>query len=101
MPECCSIKAPGTIRACLDDLTEVAGPVFFVLDEMGKAFQNDDDSFDDIQQRDLFISFCNEILYSWFCMKNTFFVVVGRASFLNYVEDTFYNPCEFERLNIH
>ncbi|KAJ3227396.1 hypothetical protein HDU81_006741 [Chytriomyces hyalinus] len=37
-------KPPKTVNAFLDDLTEVAGPFFIVLDEIGKAFRSGDDS---------------------------------------------------------
>ncbi|KAI8819272.1 hypothetical protein BJ741DRAFT_585176 [Chytriomyces cf. hyalinus JEL632] len=98
-------KPPKTVNAFLDDLTEVAGPVFIVLDEIGKAFQAN--ALDDFQQRDQFYSFCQIILDKWLPLKNVFFVVLGRASFLNYVALRPTNACitpspyVFERLNIH
>ncbi|KAJ3229604.1 hypothetical protein HDU81_005237, partial [Chytriomyces hyalinus] len=89
-------------------LTKVAGPVFIVLDEIGKAFQSGDDSLDDFQQRDLFLSFCERILDKWLSLKKVFFIVLGRASYLNYVglrplniQNVKVSRYEFERLNIH
>ncbi|KAI8821904.1 hypothetical protein BJ741DRAFT_636976 [Chytriomyces cf. hyalinus JEL632] len=96
---------PKIVHEFLKNLTEVAGPVFIVLDEIGKAFQNEDNSFDDSQQRDKFISFCDRILDSWFSLKKVFFVVVGHASFLDNVgrgpTNMFHKRYEFKRLNIH
>ncbi|KAI8841086.1 hypothetical protein BJ741DRAFT_646702 [Chytriomyces cf. hyalinus JEL632] len=98
-------KPPKTVNALLDDLTEVAGPVFIVLDEIGKAFQAN--ALYDFEQRDQFYSFCQIILDKWLPLKNVFFVVLGRASFLNYVALRPTNahitpsPYVFERLNIH
>ncbi|KAI8826504.1 hypothetical protein BJ741DRAFT_714474 [Chytriomyces cf. hyalinus JEL632] len=100
-------KPPKTVNAFLDNLTKVAGPVFIVLDEIGKAFRSEDDSLDDFAQRDQFYSFCRRILDKWLRLKNVFFVVLGRASFLNYVALRPTNapitpsPYVFERLNIH
>ncbi|KAJ3191534.1 hypothetical protein HDU82_003560, partial [Entophlyctis luteolus] len=75
--------------ALLEDSFEavmsVAGPVFIVLDEIGKAFEREIDPLDDFQQRDQFLSFCDNILDKWLSLKNVFFVVLGRASFLNHV----------------
>ncbi|KAJ3342971.1 hypothetical protein HDU83_005867 [Entophlyctis luteolus] len=76
---------PKTVNAFLKYLTKVAGPVFIVLDEIGKAFEREIDPLDDFQQRDQFLSFCENILDKWLSLKNVFFVVLGRASFLNYV----------------
>ncbi|KAJ3376747.1 hypothetical protein HDU80_003788, partial [Chytriomyces hyalinus] len=98
-------KPPKTVNAFLEDLTKVAGPVFIVLDEIGKAFQSN--SLNDFQQRDLFLSFCEKILDSWLSLKKVFFIVLGRGSYLNYVPqrplDIHLKPIRyvFERLNIH
>ncbi|KAI8822342.1 hypothetical protein BJ741DRAFT_715371 [Chytriomyces cf. hyalinus JEL632] len=100
-------KPPKTVAAFLNGLTKVAGPVFIVLDEIGKAFRSEDDSLDDFAQRDQFYSFCRRILDKWLPLMNVFFVVLGRASFLNYVAlrptNAFITPSPyvFERLNIH
>ncbi|KAJ3230174.1 hypothetical protein HDU78_008577 [Chytriomyces hyalinus] len=98
---------PKTARKFLKDLTKVAGPVFIVLDEIGNAFTRPEDPLDDFQKRDQFLSFCQSILGMWLPMENVFFVVLGRASFLNYVglrptnANLTHSPYVFERLNIH
>ncbi|KAI8837504.1 hypothetical protein BJ741DRAFT_577501 [Chytriomyces cf. hyalinus JEL632] len=90
---------PSRVSDFLDDLTEVAGPVFIVLDKIEKAFHRDINSLDDFQQREQFLFFCNGILDSWFTMKNVVFVVVGHASYLNYVGPRPWCSYKFERLN--
>ncbi|KAI9329884.1 hypothetical protein BDR26DRAFT_1011589 [Obelidium mucronatum] len=99
---------PKSARNLLKDLTDVCGPVFIVLDEIGKAFHQQIDPLDDMKQREMFLSFCEHILDSWLSLKNVFFVVLGRASFLNHVGlrplDTQHHKVSrfiFERLNIH
>ncbi|KAJ3209671.1 hypothetical protein HDU82_000356 [Entophlyctis luteolus] len=99
---------PRTVNAFLEDLTEICGPVFIVLDEIGKAFERELEPLDDFQQRDQFLSFCEIILDKWLALDNVFFVVLGRASFLNYVglrplnvQNVKTSRYVFERLNIH
>ncbi|KAJ3235743.1 hypothetical protein HDU77_000208 [Chytriomyces hyalinus] len=98
---------PKTVHKFLKDLTKVAGPVFIVLDEIGKAFARTNDPLDDFQQRDQFLLFCQCILDKWLPLQNVFFVLHGRASFLSYAALRLTNACltpsphTFERLNIH
>ncbi|KAI9330839.1 hypothetical protein BDR26DRAFT_899605 [Obelidium mucronatum] len=96
-------KPPKTARDFLKDLTDVCGPVFIVLDEIGKAFLSKE--LNDFQQRDEFLRFSEDILDAWLPLKNVFFVVLGRSSYLNYLGvrplGIAFNRLNFERLNIH
>jgi hypothetical protein len=79
--------------------------VFIAVDEIGRAF--DDDRKDDVAQRELFLKFCASVIQSWLEVPNVFLLLLGRASFLNYVgarADGFSpqtaSPCDFVRLAI-
>ncbi len=64
-------------------ITEV-GPVFISLDEIGAAFQIEDE-MSDIEQRDLFLKSCDDLLWRWLEVHKLLFLVLGRAPFLNHV----------------
>ncbi|KAI9328969.1 hypothetical protein BDR26DRAFT_873368 [Obelidium mucronatum] len=96
---------PKTARDLLKDLTDDCGPVFIVLDEIGKAFVSD--KLNDFQQRKEFYQFSRWILDGWLSLKNVFFVVLGHASFINSVghsptdiDNMGYCSLVFERLNM-
>ncbi|KAI9329887.1 hypothetical protein BDR26DRAFT_872076 [Obelidium mucronatum] len=96
---------PKTARDLLKDLTDVCGPVFIVLDEIGKAFVSK--KLNDFQQRNEFYQFSRWILDGWLSLKNVFFVVLGHASFINSVghsptdiDNMGYCSLAFERLNM-
>jgi hypothetical protein len=103
-PRCLYKHYPRT-RSFLAELTQEAGPVFIAVDEIGRAF--DGDSKDDVAQRELFLKFCASVIQSWLEVPNVFLLLLGRASFLNYVgarPDGFSpqtaSPCDFVRLAI-
>ena len=89
----------------LKSFTESVGPVFIVLDEIGAAFQ--DDKMTDIESRDKFMQFTGNIVGKWLSLKNVFFVLLGRGSFLSYVNrrptaiTVTPSTYSFTRLNIH
>ncbi|KAI8828797.1 hypothetical protein BJ741DRAFT_713340 [Chytriomyces cf. hyalinus JEL632] len=60
------------------DLTDAAGPVFIVLDEIGGALQGNE-----LEKRDQFMAFCHEIIGSWFDLQELLFVVLESDAFLN------------------
>ncbi|KAI9329989.1 hypothetical protein BDR26DRAFT_871926 [Obelidium mucronatum] len=92
---------PKSVKEFLEDLTEVAGPVFIVLDSIGKALVSPINPLDDFQQRDKFMIFCESVLDSWLTIPKVFFVVLGRARFLNHVVcEDFNRSYEFERLHM-
>ncbi|KAI8891499.1 hypothetical protein BC833DRAFT_626813, partial [Globomyces pollinis-pini] len=102
---CVLQSAPPTVDRFLINLTKEVGPVFIVLDEIGDAFQNGE--LNDIQQREKFIRFCNFIVGKWLSVPAVFFVILGRGSFLGYVDLRPVNlqltssNFKFKRLNIH
>ncbi|KAH9152740.1 hypothetical protein LEN26_003653, partial [Aphanomyces euteiches] len=98
-------KPPKSTLFFLDDLTNVVGPLFIVLDEIGAAFF--DDELTDFEQRERFLSFCNDVVGKWLTLPKVFFLLVGRGSFLSYVgrrpqdvaiQRSFFN---FERLKLN
>ncbi|KAI9329881.1 hypothetical protein BDR26DRAFT_872063 [Obelidium mucronatum] len=96
---------PKTADNFLEDLTDVCGPVFIVLDEIGKAFVSK--KLNDFQQRKEFYRFSRWILDGWLSLKNVFFVVLGHASFINSVghsptdiDNMGYCSLAFKRLNM-
>jgi hypothetical protein len=101
----CLYKYYPTTRLFLAELTREAGPVFIAVDEIGRAF--DDGTKDDVAQQELFLRFCALVLQSWLELPNVFFLVLGQASFLNYIgarRDVFKpqtaSPYDFVRLAI-
>ena len=86
-------------------MTASIGPVFIVLDEIGAAF--DQQGLDDFSRRELFLTFCDQILATWFSLDRIFFLICGRASFLSYVgvrpTGARIKPIEFDfkRLTLH
>ncbi|KAL3666180.1 hypothetical protein V7S43_008967 [Phytophthora oleae] len=90
----------------LTDLTEEVGPLFIVIDEIGLAFNHN--KLDDFARREQFIQFC-EVLQPLFENQKLFFLIAGRASFLNYVARrplgtgsiTTFSPFDFKRLDLH
>ncbi|KAI8828327.1 hypothetical protein BJ741DRAFT_713646 [Chytriomyces cf. hyalinus JEL632] len=88
-----------TVEDFLEDLTQVAGPVHIVLDGIENAFKGND-----LKVRHQFLLFCRKILSHWFALPNVFFIVLGRASFINNVGRKPVAPMggssfSFERLN--
>ncbi|KAJ3232341.1 hypothetical protein HDU78_007195 [Chytriomyces hyalinus] len=69
-----------TVEDFLEDLTQVAGPVFIVLGGIENAFKGND-----LKVRHQFLLFCRKILSHWFALPSVFFVVLGRACFINNV----------------
>jgi hypothetical protein len=96
---------PNTTDSFLELFTEEFGPLFIVLDEIGAAFE--DDQLSDIQSREKFFSFCRNVLGKWLSLKNVFFLLLGRGSFLSYVGlrpvdvNLMKSRYVFQRLNIH
>ena len=98
----CLYKTYKRTRDFWVELIAEAGPVFVALDEIGAAF--DIDNKDVIQRRDLFLQFCG-VLQQWLLVPGLFFVVLGRASFLNYVccrsnNVHLLSRCVFKRLSL-
>ncbi|KAJ3241517.1 hypothetical protein HDU77_010963 [Chytriomyces hyalinus] len=69
-----------TVERFFKDLTEVAGPVFIVLEGIENGFKGDD-----IKTRDRFLLFCRNILGNWLELPKVFFVVLGHASIIKYI----------------
>ncbi|KAI8831462.1 hypothetical protein BJ741DRAFT_580685 [Chytriomyces cf. hyalinus JEL632] len=69
-----------TVEDFLEDLTQVAGSVYIVLDGIESAFVGND-----LKVRHQFLLFCKKILSHWFALPNVFFVVLGRTSVINNV----------------
>ena len=74
---------PNKTSSFLGSLVKEMGPVFIVLDKIGKAFE--DPKLDDIQRRERFMLFCTEVIQDWMLMKDVFILIAGRGSFLSYV----------------
>ncbi|KAF0737478.1 hypothetical protein Ae201684P_006338 [Aphanomyces euteiches] len=82
-PDILSNPKTKTADRFLENFTNVCGPVFIVLDEIGAAFSADD--LNDLEQRKTFLSFCSNVVGKWLWLPKVFFVLVGRGSFLTYV----------------
>ncbi|KAL3660581.1 hypothetical protein V7S43_014336 [Phytophthora oleae] len=90
----------------LRDLTEEVGPLFIVIDEIGLAFGHN--KLDDFVRSEQFIKFC-KVLQPLFEIRKLFFLIAGRASFLNHVARrplgtgsiTTNSPFLFKRLDLH
>ncbi|KAL3660676.1 hypothetical protein V7S43_014431 [Phytophthora oleae] len=99
-------KPEETYAILLTNLTEEVGPLFIVIDEIGLAFSHN--KLDDFARREQFIQFC-EVLQPLFDNEKLFFLIAGRASFLNHVARrplgtgsiTTSSPFEFKRLDLH
>lgn len=74
-------KIPTTTSSFLTRLVHEVGPLFIALDEIGRAFEGD--RLNDTERRNWFFRFCSHILGSWHCIKGVYFLLLGRASFLN------------------
>ena len=88
----------------LETFTKDYGPLFIVLDEIGAAF--DDENLSDIAKREKFLSFCHKVIGKWLSLKDVFFVVLGRGSFLSFVGHRHTNfhdfrPPHFQRIGLH
>ncbi|KAG7385394.1 hypothetical protein PHYPSEUDO_001523 [Phytophthora pseudosyringae] len=68
----------------LENLTNEAGPLFIAIDVIGEAF-NHIKLKDDIVRRERFMTFCEQVLSLLFTNEKLFFLIAGRASFMNYV----------------
>ncbi len=86
-------------------LTDEVGPLFIVLDEIGAAFESK--VLKDLESRQHFMDFCLDIIGKWLSMRNVFFVLLGRGSFLSYVGQrpnavkVPRSSFQFSRLSIH
>ncbi|KAJ3222324.1 hypothetical protein HDU78_011801 [Chytriomyces hyalinus] len=69
-----------TVERFFKDLTDVAGPVFIVLEGIENGFKGND-----VKTRDEFLLFCKNILGIWLDIPNVFFVVLGHASIVKYL----------------
>ncbi|EGZ15640.1 hypothetical protein PHYSODRAFT_302097 [Phytophthora sojae] len=85
-------RALGSIEANPDHvdilmkLAIEAGPLFIVIDDIASAF--DVPTLDVPAKEDRFLEFCQVVLRPLFCVKHLFFLVVGRAPFLNYLSSS-------------
>ena len=96
----CIRQVYSTSEAMLRKLKTEVGPLFVVLDEMGRAFELAEDS-SVLLARKRFFAFCDNILSRWFRLKDVFFLVVGRGAFFSYVVQRPENPASpfyFKRL---
>ncbi|KAG1697299.1 hypothetical protein DVH05_016583 [Phytophthora capsici] len=90
----------------LTKLTEEVGPLCIVIDEIGLTFHHN--KLDDAARRERFFEFCT-MLQPLFHNRKLFFLIAGRASFLNHVarrplgNDSLANSSAFkyERLHLH
>lgn len=100
-------KPPERTDDFLVELTALCGPVFIVLDEIGRAFDDDENKLSDLEKRKLFFDFCESVVGNWLSIEKVFFVLVGRGSFLSYVGDrptkvvAQPSPFIFRRLSLH
>ncbi|KAL3660540.1 hypothetical protein V7S43_014296 [Phytophthora oleae] len=99
-------KPEETYAILLTNLTEEVEPLFIVIDEIGLAFNHN--KLDGFARSEQFIKFC-KVLQPLFENQKLFFLVAGRASFLNHVARrplgtgsiTTSSPFLFERLDLH
>ncbi|RAW31344.1 hypothetical protein PC110_g12302 [Phytophthora cactorum] len=63
-------------------LTNDVGPLFVVIDDIGVPFSHT--KLDDKEKRDQLMMFCETVLFPLLPVRNLFFLVVGRNSFLSY-----------------
>ena len=106
-PKCLDISYRRTADF-LRDLTAVVGPIFIILDEIGRAFAINGLNLK--QQQEWFLKFCELVLGGWMELTSVFFLLLGRGAFLNnvgrrpgYQDDgpqLFDSPFVFERLGI-
>ncbi|KAK1933582.1 hypothetical protein P3T76_011796 [Phytophthora citrophthora] len=109
-PEALSEGSVGKMQSSgevLEILTAEVGPLFIVLDVIGRGFE--DENIDKFGQRELFMRFCRVVLMKWLPIPKVFFLLAGRASFLSYVglrpgpglEAIQASPFKFFRLSLH
>ena len=104
-PPACLYESYESTRDFLSVLISEVGPVFVALDEIGRAFDFGDKT--DMERRNLFPQFCLLVLQGWFSIPGLFFLVLGRASFMNLVgcrpgniQISTASPCTFRRLSL-
>ncbi|GMF39973.1 unnamed protein product [Phytophthora fragariaefolia] len=90
----------------LSDLTAEVGPLFIVFDDIGASFDHAKLT-DDIKRGERFMTFCDQVLHPLLSIEKIFFLIAGRASFLNYVGFRLTNrnmvstPFVFPRLSLY
>ena len=67
----------------LTQLIEEVGPIFVALDEIGEAFKCDGRGV--LEEREMFLKFCENILQAWLTIPGLFILVIGMGAFLKYV----------------
>ena len=95
----------------LTQLIEEVGPIFVALDEIGEAFKCDGRGV--LEEREMFLKFCENVLQAWLSIPGLFILVIGRGAFLNYVgarptsmgsivhgKSLQSSPCLFQRLSL-
>ena len=82
LPPACLYRSYERTSDFLSELISEIGPVFVGLDEIGRAFDIGDKT--DMERRNLFFRFCTVVLQRWFVIPELFFLVLGRASFMNF-----------------
>ncbi|EGZ25877.1 hypothetical protein PHYSODRAFT_312145 [Phytophthora sojae] len=80
-----SVDARTFVHCLLRDL----GPVFIVLDEIGRGFwsvgTDGTDTKVEEASRNLFLDFCSSVLSTWMSTRHVYFLLVGYAPFLRNV----------------
>ncbi|EGZ25915.1 hypothetical protein PHYSODRAFT_481682, partial [Phytophthora sojae] len=80
-----SVDARTFVHCLVRDL----GPVFIVLDEIGRGFENIRSGCADMAEeeasRNLFLDFCSSVLSTWMSTRHVYFLLVGYAPFLRNV----------------
>ncbi|KAG3173562.1 hypothetical protein PI126_g784 [Phytophthora idaei] len=87
------------------NLTNEVGPLFIMIDEIGMAFNHI--KLGEIDHKERFMAFCGQVLAPLFLNERLFFLIAGRAAFMNYVGLTprgnmgiSPSPFEFPRLSL-
>ncbi|KAI9994875.1 hypothetical protein PInf_011713 [Phytophthora infestans] len=111
MPEYLTSHEAGASGNLVDKIVRDFGPVFIVLDEIGRGFEaatgDGTDMNAEEKARNLFLAFCSTVLQSWMSTRGVFFLLLGYAPFLRNVGER--KDCKqhasskfkFVRLSLH
>ncbi|GMF36983.1 unnamed protein product [Phytophthora lilii] len=100
-----SIENFADLANLLRALTSEVGPLFIMFDEIGCAFSHA--TLNDYERREQFVFFCEQVLFPLFMNPNLFFLIAGRATFLNYVGsrptkvELSSSPVKFQRIGLN
>jgi hypothetical protein len=83
-PSCLQNDYPSS-QEFLKALTSEAGPVFIVLDGIGNLFRPHYPERSDLHCHHDFILFCTQVVSTWTSIKEVFFLLSGRSTFLSLV----------------